>query len=147
MTITQCIPTSLKKDILSAQQNFSSLSGGPSVYYMALYQTAATLDASTTAYTASNEVPNGSGYTTGGQALTITTAPTSTNTTAFISFANVTWGSSTITAHGAMIYNFTIATKNAVAIFDFGSDKSSVSSAFTIVFPSADASNAVIRIA
>jgi hypothetical protein len=147
MAITQCIPTSFKVEILSAQQNFSSLSSGPNVFYMALYTSSATLGTGTTAYTATNEVPNGSGYTTGGQALSISVAPTSSGTTAYISFSNVTWASSTITARGAMIYNYTLVGKNAVAIFDFGSDKSSNSSAFTIVFPAADASNAVLRIA
>jgi len=146
MAITQCIPTSFKVDILSAQQNFSSLSGGPNVYYMALYTSSATLGPTTTAYTSSNEVV-GTGYTAGGQALTISVAPTSSGTTAYISFSNVTWAASTITARGAMIYNYTASGKNAVAIFDFGSDKTSTSSAFTIVFPAADASNAVLRIA
>jgi len=146
MAITQCIPTSFKSDILSAQQNFSSLSSGPNTYYMALYTSSATLGATTTAYTSTNEVV-GTGYTAGGQSLTISTAPTSSGTTAYISFSNVTWSASTITARGAMIYNYTASGKNAVAIFDFGSDKTSTSSAFTIVFPTADASNAVIRIA
>ena len=148
MAITQCIPTSFKVDILSAQQNFSSLSGGPNVYYMALYLSTASLGTGTTTYTSAGEVPPGTpGYTAGGQALSISTPPTSGGTTAFISFSNVTWAASTITARGAMIYNFTAAGKNAVAIFDFGSDKTSSSSAFTIVFPTADASNAVLRIA
>jgi len=113
---------------------------------MALYTSSATLGATTTAYTSTNEVV-GTGYTAGGQSLTISTAPTSSGTTAYISFSNVTWSASTITARGAMIYNYTASGKNAVAIFDFGSDKTSTSSAFTIVFPTADASNAVIRIA
>jgi hypothetical protein len=144
MAITQCIPTSFKVDILSAQQNFSSLSGGPNTYYMALYTSSATLNATTTAYTTTNEVV-GTGYTAGGQALSISVAPTSSGTTAYISFSNVTWAASTITARGAMIYNF--ASGKPIAIFDFGSDKTSTSSAFTIVFPAADASNAVLRIA
>jgi hypothetical protein len=146
MAITQCIPTSFKVDILSGQQNFSSLSGGPNTFYMALYTSSASLGPTTTAYTTSNEVI-GTGYTAGGQALSISVAPTSSGTTAYISFSNVTWAASTITARGAMIYNNTLAGKNAVAIFDFGSDKTSSASAFTIVFPAADASNAVIRIA
>jgi hypothetical protein len=146
MAITQCIPTSFKVDILSAQQNFSSLSSGPNVFYMALYTSSSSIGAATTAYTTTNEVV-GTGYTAGGQALSISTAPTSSGTTAFISFSNVTWAASTITARGAMIYNFTLAGKNAVAIFDFGSDKTSAASSFTIVFPTADASNAVLRIA
>lgn len=146
MAITQCIPTSFKIDILSGQQNFSSLSGGPNTFYMALYTSSANLGTTTTAYTTSNEVV-AAGYTAGGQALSISVAPTSGGTTAYISFSNVTWAASSITARGAMIYNNTLAGKNAVAIFDFGSDKTSSASAFTIVFPAADASNAVIRIA
>lgn len=146
MAITQCLPTSFKVDLLEGQQNFSTLSGGPNTYYMALYTSSAALDATTSAYTATGEVV-GTGYTAGGQALTISQNPTSGGTTAYISFANVTWANSTITARGAMIYNNTLAGKNAVAIFDFGSDKSSNASAFTIVFPANDASNAVIRIA
>jgi hypothetical protein len=146
MAITQCLPTSFKVDILSAQQNFSTSSGGPNTYYMALYTSSANLSATTTAYTSSGEVV-GTNYTAGGQALTISQNPTSSGTTAYISFSNTTWANSTITARGAMIYNNTLAGKNAVAIFDFGSDKSSNASAFTIVFPANDASNAVIRIA
>jgi len=113
---------------------------------MALYTSSANLGTTTTAYTTSNEVV-AAGYTAGGQALSISVAPTSGGTTAYISFSNVTWAASSITARGAMIYNNTLAGKNAVAIFDFGSDKTSSASAFTIVFPAADASNAVIRIA
>lgn len=146
MAITQCLPTSFKVDLLEGQQNFSSLSGGPNTFYMALYTSSANLDATTGAYTTTGEVV-GTGYTAGGQALSISQAPTSGGTTAYISFSNVTWANSTITARGAMIYNNTLAGKNAVAIFDFGSDKSSNASAFTIVFPANDASNAVIRIA
>lgn len=147
MAITQCLPTSFKVDLLEGQQNFSTLSGGPNTYYMALYTSSASLGAGTSSYTGTTGEVVGTGYTAGGEPLTISQSPTSGGTTAYISFANVTWANSTITARGALIYNNTLAGKNAVAIFDFGSDKSSNASAFTIVFPANDASNAVIRIA
>lgn len=145
MAITQCIPTSFKVDILSAQQNFSALSGGPNTFKIALYTSSATLDATTTAYSATNEVV-GTGYTAGGATLSISTAPTSSGTTAYISFSNATWTVSTITARGALIYNNTLAGKNAVAILDFGSDKSTVASTFTVQFPTASSTSAIIRI-
>jgi len=145
MAITQCIPTSFKVDILSAQQNFSALSGGPNTFKIALYTSSATLDATTTAYSATNEVV-GTGYTAGGATLSISTVPTSSGTTAYISFSNATWTVSTITARGALIYNNTLAGKNAVAILDFGSDKSTVASTFTVQFPTASSTSAIIRI-
>jgi hypothetical protein len=145
MAITQCIPTSFKVDILSAQQNFSALSGGPNVFKIALYTSAATLNAATTAYTTTNEVV-GTNYTAGGATLSISTAPTSSGTTAYISFSNATWAASTITARGALIYNNTLAGKNAVAVLDFGSDKTTVASTFTVQFPTASSTSAIIRI-
>ena len=145
MAITQCIPTSFKVDILSAQQNFSALSGGPNAFKIALYTSAATLNAATTAYTTTNEVV-GTNYTAGGATLSISTAPTSSGTTAYISFSNATWAVSTITARGALIYNDTLAGKNAVAILDFGSDKTTVASTFTVQFPTASSTSAIIRI-
>jgi hypothetical protein len=111
---------------------------------MALYTSSATLDATTTAYTATNEV-SGTGYSAGGQALT-TVAPTSSGTTAYLDFNDETWTSATITARGALIYNSTQSNKS-VAVLDFGSDKTSTAGDFTVVFPTADASNAIIRIA
>jgi len=145
MAITQCIPTSFKVDILSAQQNFSALSGGPNTFKIALYTSAATLNATTTAYSATNEVV-GTGYTAGGATLSISTAPTSSGTTAYISFSNATWAASTITARGALIYNNTLAGKNAVAVLDFGSDKTTVANTFTVQFPTASSTSAIIRI-
>lgn len=103
------------------------------------------MNAATTAYTTSNEVANGNGYTTGGAALTSVT-PTSSGTTAFCDFSDVTFSSSTITARGALIYNDTNSDKS-VLVLDFGADKSSSSGDFVIVMPAADASNAIIRIA
>ena len=111
-----------------------------------MYTSAATLDATTTDYTSTtNEVVSGGGYTTGGNTLVVTQVPTSSGTTAFIDFADTTWSAATITARGALIYNSTDDT--AVAVLDFGADKISTAGDFTIIFPTADATNAIIRIA
>jgi hypothetical protein len=123
--------------------NFKN-SGGDT-FKIALYTNSASFNAATTAYTTSNEV-TGTNYTAGGNTLT-RVDPTSSGTTAFTDFADTTWSSSTITARGAMIYNDTAAGNPAVVILDFGSDKTSTNGDFTVVFPTADASNAIIRIA
>jgi hypothetical protein len=154
MAITQCLPTSFKVQILTATHNFGTApiraTAAADTYKIALYTSSASLDATTTAYTTSNEVPSTGNYTAGGNTLSISTVPSSGGvpaTTAFLSFSNTTWANSTITnARGALIYNSTQGNA-AVAIFDFGSDKSTTSGDFTIVFPAANASNAVIRIA
>tara|TARA_R110002020_G_scaffold235885_2_gene448206 strand:+ start:863 stop:1297 length:435 start_codon:yes stop_codon:yes gene_type:complete len=135
--------TSFKKELLEAVHNFKN-SGG-STFKIALYTNSASFDATTTAYTTSNEV-TGTGYTAGGNTLT-RVDPTSSGTTAFTDFADTTWSSSTITARGAMIYNDSASGNPAVVILDFGSDKTSTNGDFTVVFPTADASNAIIRIA
>ena len=135
--------TSFKKELLDALHNFQ-LSGGDT-FKIALYTNSAAFTAATTAYTATNEV-SGTNYVAGGNTLT-RIDPTSSGTTAFTDFADTTWASSTITARGAMIYNDTAAGNPAVVILDFGSDKTSTAGDFTIVFPTADATNAVIRIA
>jgi len=135
--------TSFKKEILEAVHNFKN-SGG-STFKIALYTNSASFDAATTAYTATNEV-SGTGYTAGGNTLT-RVDPTTSGTTAFTDFADTTWSSSTITARGAMIYNDSASGNPAVVILDFGSDKTSTNGDFTVVFPTADASNAIIRIA
>jgi hypothetical protein len=135
--------TSFKKELLEAVHNFKN-SGGDT-FKIALYTNSASFDATTTAYTTSNEV-TGTNYTAGGNTLT-RVDPTSSGTTAFTDFADTTWASSTITARGAMIYNDTAAGNPAVVILDFGSDKTSTNGDFTVVFPTADASNAIIRIA
>jgi hypothetical protein len=140
MAITQTLPTSFKVQLLNAQQNFTS-----NTFKMALYTSSATLDAGTTAYTASNEVV-GTGYTAGGNTLTVTVTPTSSGTVAYISFADTSWYTATFTARGALIYN-TSQANAAVAIFDFGSDKSVVGGTFTVTFPAATSTSAVIRIA
>jgi len=140
--------TSFKKELLFGAHDFAN---GADAMYMALYTSAATLDASTTAYTTSDEV-SGSGYTAGGQALT-NVDPTTSGTTAFTDFADETWTTATITARGALIYNSTPNTTSisltnpSVVVLDFGGDKTSTTGDFTVVFPTADASNAIIRIA
>jgi len=140
MAITQAMCTSFKVDLLEGDQDFDV-----DTFKIALYTSSATLDASTTAYSVTNEV-SGTGYTAGGNTLTVSTTPTSSGTTAFISFNNTTWSTATITARGALIYNSSKADA-AVAVLDFGSDKTSTAGDFTIQFPTADASNAIIRIA
>lgn len=142
MAITQAMCTSFKVELMTATHNFTNTTGN--TFKIALYTSSATLGAATTAYTTSNEV-TGTGYTAGGNTLTNVT-PTSSGTTAFTDFADTTWSSSTITARGALIYNSSASDKS-VCVLDFGSDKSSSSGDFTIVFPTADASNAIIRIA
>ena len=141
MAISQAMCTSFKVDLLAGNQDFDT-----DVFKIALYTSAATLDAATTAYTTSGEVPSTGNYTAGGNTLTVSVTPTFTGTTAFVSFANTTWSAATITARGALIYNSSKSNK-AVAVLDFGSDKTSTSGDFTINFPTADASNAILRIA
>ena len=156
MAITQAISTSFKKEILQGIHNFTSGSGGGTTtttgsgntFKTALYTSSATMSASTTAYSSTNEI-SGTGYTAGGAALTNVT-PTTSSTTALTDFADLTWSSSTITARGALIYNSSTAAgsaNRAVLVLDFGADKTSTSGDFTIQFPTADASNAIIRIA
>lgn len=140
MAISQAMCTSFKVDLLAGTQDFDA-----DTFKVALYTSSASLDAATTAYTTSGEVPSTGNYTAGGNTLTVSVTPTSTGTTAFISFANTTWVASTITARGALIYNSSKSNK-AVAVLDFGSDKISTDGDFTINFPTADASNAIIRI-
>lgn len=140
MAITQAMCTSFKVDLLDAEHDF-----GVDTFKIALYTSSATLDATTTAYSATNEA-SGTGYTAGGNILTVSTLPTSSGTTAYLSFSNTTWSAATITARGALIYNSSKSNK-AVAVLDFGADKTSTAGDFTINFPTADASNAIIRIA
>jgi len=156
MAITQAICTSFKQEILQGIHNFTSgLGGGTTTttgtgntFKAALYTSSATMSAATTAYSATNEV-SGTGYSSGGAALTNVT-PTTSSTTALTDFADLTWSSSSITARGAMIYNSSTtggSANRAVQVLDFGADKTSTSGDFTIQFPTADASNAIIRIA
>jgi hypothetical protein len=144
MAISQAMCTSFKVGILGGDFDFSS--GTAQTFKIALYTSSASLDAATTAYSTTNEVV-GTGYSAGGNTLTISTNPTSSGTTAFLDFADTTWSAATITARGAVIYLADGATDPAVAVLDFGSDKTSTAGDFTIQFPTADASNAIIRIA
>jgi len=141
MAITQATATSFKVELLQAIHDFS-LSGGDT-FKIALYTSSATLDATTTVYSATNEVA-GTGYVAGGNTLT-TVDPTSSGTTAWTDFVDSTWSNSTITARGALIYNSSKANR-AVAILDFGSDKASAATDFTVTFPTPDANNAIIRL-
>ena len=143
MAITQAMCTSFKKELMTATHNFTTRSGN--TFNLALYTSSASLDAATTAYTTSNEV-SGSGYTAKGAALTNVT-PTTSSTTAYADFADLTFSTVSITARGAMIFNDSASGDPAVCILDFGSDKTASSGDFTIQFPTADASNAIIRIA
>ena len=140
--------TSFKQQLLQAQHNFTASTGH--TFKLALYTNTATFDASTTDYTATNEVANSGSYSAGGGTLTNVT-PTTSGTTAFTDFSDLTFTSATITARGALIYNTTTgggsSTTDTVVVLDFGSDKTSTSGDFQIAFPTADASNAIIRIA
>ena len=136
--------TSFKVELMQAVHNFTASTGN--TFKLALYDNNASFTAATTAYTATDEVPNSGTYSAGGGTLTNVT-PTSSGTTAFTDFADLSFTSATITAYGAMIYNDTAAGNPSVCILDFGGAKSSTAGTFTIVFPTADASNAIIRIA
>lgn len=142
MPITTAMPTSFKSELMSALHDFDNPGGN--TFKIALYTSSATLGASTTAYSTTNEV-TGTGYTAGGNTLT-SVSPTTSGTTAYVDFADTTWTSSTITANGALIYNNTNANR-ACAVLAFGSDKSSSNGDFQIIFPTANATDAIIRIA
>ena len=143
MAISQAMCTSFKKELLEAVHNFKN-SGG-STFQIALYTSSASLGAATTAYTTSNEV-SGTNYTAKGNTLT-RVDPTTSGTTAVTDFADTTWSSATITARGALIFNDSASGDPSVAVLDFGGDKTSTAGDFTVSFPAADASNAIIRIA
>tara|TARA_R100001129_G_scaffold177927_1_gene153292 strand:+ start:350 stop:778 length:429 start_codon:yes stop_codon:yes gene_type:complete len=142
MAISQAMCTSFKQELLVGTHNFTASSGN--TFKLALYTSSASLGASTTAYTSSNEA-SGTNYSATGAALTSVT-PTTSGTTAICDFSDLTFSNVSITARGALIYNDTQSDK-AVCVLDFGADKTASSGDFTIVFPTADASNAIIRIA
>ena len=146
MSITQTLTNVFKQDCLDGAQNLGT--SGDTIK-IALYTSSATLNATTTAYTTSNEV-SGTGYTAKGAALT-RVDPTTSGTTAFTDFSDLTFSTATITANGALIYNTTTGsgsgTTDSVIVLAFGGDKTSTAGDFTIQFPTADASNAIIRIA
>ena len=145
MAITSAICTSFKVEILKAVHNFTASSGN--TFNIALYDSSASLGASTTAYTTSEEITNtsGSAYSAKGKALTSVT-PVASSTTAVCDFSDISWTSASFTANGCLIYNSTNSNK-AVCAIAFGGDKTVSSGTFTIQFPTADASNAILRIA
>ena len=140
--------TSFKKELLEGGHNF--LASGGDTFKIALYDNSASFTAATTDYTVTNEVGNSGSYAAGGGTLT-RVDPASSGTTAYTDFDDITFTTATITARGALIYNTTegagTGTTNAVVVLDFGADKTSTSGDFQIAFPTADASNAIIRIA
>jgi hypothetical protein len=147
MSIAQTATTSFKVELMQAVHNFGPTS--PNTFKIALYTGAANLSSTTTVYTTSNEIV-GTGYTAGGNVLVITTSPTADNNsanvpTAYISFASSTWTNASFTCRGALIYNATQGNKS-VAVLDFGSDKTVANDSFQIIFPTADANSAIVRI-
>jgi hypothetical protein len=150
MAISQAMCTSFKVELLSGGHNFNTtnvarLVDTQDVFKLALYTSSATLDATTTAYSVTNEA-SGTGYSAGGGTLTVSAVPQASGTTAILDFADLTFSTATITANGALIYNDTNS-DTAVAVLAFGGDKTSTNGDFTIQFPAFDASNAIIRIA
>jgi hypothetical protein len=148
MSILQGATTSFKVELLQAVHNFGPTS--PNTFKVALYTASANINATTTAYTTSNEV-TGTGYTAGGNTLVISTSPTSGNNssnipTAYISFNNTSWANASFTARAALIYNDTAAGNPSVAVLDFGSDKTVSNDTFQIIFPTPDANSAIVRI-
>jgi len=143
MAISTAMCTSFKVEILKAVHNFTATPGN--TFNLALYTSSATLGAATTAYSSSNEV-SGTNYTAKGAALTSVT-PVASGTTALGDFADLTFSNATVTANGALIFNDSASGDPAVCSLAFGGDKTSTAGDFTIQFPAADASNAIIRIA
>ena len=146
MAITSAVCTSFKVEILKGVHDFTATTGN--TFKIALYTSSATLGASTTAFSSSNEITNSSGtaYTSGGATLTSVT-PVASSTTAVCDFADVSYTDASFTANGALIYNDSASGDPACAVIAFGSDKTVTSGTFTIQFPTADATNAIIRIA
>jgi len=146
MAITSAVCTSFKVELLKGVHNFTATTGN--TFKIALYTSSATLGASTTAFSSSNEITNSSGtaYTSGGATLTSVT-PTASSTTAVCDFADVSYTDASFTANGALIYNDSASGDPACVVIAFGSDKTVSSGTFTIQFPTADATNAIIRLA
>ena len=136
--------TSFKVELMKGVHNFTASTGN--TFKLALYTNSASFTAATTAYTATNEVTASGSYSAGGGALTNVT-PTSSSTTAFTDFADLSFTTATITAYGALIYNDSATGDPSVVVLDFGGAKTSTAGTFQIIFPAADASNAIIRIA
>jgi hypothetical protein len=144
MAIAQTMCTSFKVALLDGEMDFSSNTS--QTFKIALFTSSADLDADTTAYAVTNEA-SGTGYTAGGATLTIATNPTATSGTAYLTFSTVTWTTSSITARGALIYRSSGTGNNAVAVLDFGADKTTLGSTFTVTFPTADNNTAIVRVA
>jgi len=146
MAISSAICNTFKKEILTAVHNFTASSGN--TFNLALYTSSASMGASTTAYTTTNEIANtsGSAYSAKGKALTSVT-PVLDGSTAVCDFANISWTSASFTANGCLIFNDTASGDPGVCVVAFGGDKTVTSGTFTIEFPAADASNAIVRIA
>ena len=148
MSILQGATTSFKVQLLQGVHNFGPTS--PNTFKVALYTASADINASTTAYTTTNEV-TGTGYTAGGNTLTIDVSPTSGNNssnipTAYISFSNTSWANASFTARAALIYNDSASGNPSVAVLDFGADKTVSNDTFQIIFPTPDANSAIVRI-
>ena len=146
MAITSAICTSFKVEILKAVHNFTASSGN--TFNIALYDSDASLGAGTTAYTTSEEITNtsGSAYSAKGKALTSVT-PVASSTTAVCDFSDISWTSASFTARGCMIFNDSASGDPSVCCIDFGGDKTATNGTFTIQFPTANSSDAIIRIA
>ena len=146
MAITSAVCTSFKVELLKGVHNFTATTGN--TFKIALYTSSATLGAGTTAFSSSNEITNSSGtaYTSGGATLTSVT-PTTDSTTAVCDFADVSYTDASFTANGALIYNSAASGNPACGVVAFGADKTVTSGTFTIQFPTADATNAIIRLA
>jgi len=140
MAITQAMATSFKVQLLNGQHNFSA-----NTFKLALYTSSATINENTTAYSATNEVASTGNYSAGGNTLSVSVTPTNSGNVAYISFSNTSWANATITANGALIYNANLANA-AVCVLAFGGDKTSTNGTFAVNFPTADASNAIIRL-
>jgi len=145
MAITQALPNSFKKQLLDGDQDFTTPAGTGDRFKLALYVSTATLGAATTSYTTSGEVSSsGTGYTTGGKAL-VNSGTSVVSTVAFTDFADLSFQSVTLTARGCLIYN-TSFSNSAVAVLNFGADKTATAGTFTIQFPAFTSSAAIIRI-
>jgi hypothetical protein len=145
MAITQALPNSFKKQLLDGDQDFTTPAGTGDRFKLALYVSTATLGAATTSYTTSGEVSSsGTNYTTGGKAL-VNSGTSLVSTVAFTDFADLSFQSVTLTARGCLIYN-TSFSNSAVAVLDFGADKTATAGTFTIQFPAFTSSAAIIRI-
>ncbi len=145
MAITQCLVTSFKVGLLNADFDFGT--GTAQVFKVALYTSSATLNSDTTVYSTTNEVANGSGYTTGGATLTISQVPVASGTGAYINFSTTTWSASTFTARGALIYKADGVTNPAIAVLNFGEDKQTNNGNFVISYPNPALNTPIILLA